>query len=209
MATSKNTPAKLDLSADVRAALAEIDGAITGHTGNNLVENAYRHAGFRLSVAEVMALLATGQRLYDGPTRTEFAAMGKVSNEQRSAWYHIPPRATAAARITATLARHGLPDDHPIATWTPGQTDVKAVLGSADPLAKLTEIFAEAAKKDAERREAERVQRIKDAVHTAQTVSNFGGDVDQVWAQAITNGADAAELAQAWTNAGLTPPASE
>ncbi|TYB71193.1 hypothetical protein FXF51_01790 [Nonomuraea sp. PA05] len=206
---SKNTPATpaISLPDAVRAALVEIDGAITGHTGNNLVENAYRHQGFRLSLAEVMDWLAAGLRIYDGPSRTEFAAMGKVTNEQRAAWYHIPDRAGAGARVAATLSRYGLAEDHPV-TLAPGQSEVKAALGSAEPLAKLAEIHAEAAKKEAERIKAEREQRIKDAVKTAKAVADFGGDPALVWAKAIEQGADAADLRQAFTNAGLTPPAA-
>ncbi|MGR6921193.1 hypothetical protein ACU635_43715 [[Actinomadura] parvosata] len=204
---SKNTPATPEISLPdaVRAALIEIDGAITGHTGNNLVENAYRHPGFRFSIAEVIDILSGGHRIYDGPDRTAFAAMGKVSNEQRSAWYHIPDRAGAGARVAQTLSRYGLTDNHPV-TLAPGQSEIKAALGSADPLAKLAEIHAEAAKKEAERIKAEREQRIKDAVKTAKAVNDFGGDPALVWAKAIEQGADAAELAQAFTNAGLTPP---
>ncbi|MEU7855203.1 hypothetical protein [Nonomuraea sp. NPDC049141] len=204
--TSKNSP---ELLADVRAALAEIDGAITGHTGNNLVENAYRHQGFRLPLAEVMDWLATGNRLYDGPTRTEFAAMTKVSNEQRAAWYHIPDRAIASARVTATLIRYDLPEDHVIATTAPSQAEVKAMLGSADPLAKLAEIHAEAAKREQERIKAEREKRIKQAVAAAQALAKFKGDPALPFAQAIEEGADRAELAQAFTNAGLPVPPEE
>ncbi|MCF6467361.1 hypothetical protein FAF44_02890 [Nonomuraea sp. MG754425] len=210
--TSTNTPAfqiTEDLRAAVRAALTDLNKALEGHTGNNPMLNAYRLPAARAPLAEVIAIVDNGGTLYDGPAPTAYAAMDKVSEADRAGWYVMPDRAGAAARIAATCGKYGIPADHLIATHAPSQAEVKAMLGSADPLAKMAEIHAEAAKRDAERIKAERTKRIKDAVAAAKSLAKFKGDPALPFAQAIEEGADRAELAQAFTSAGLPVPPEE
>ncbi|TMR90550.1 hypothetical protein [Nonomuraea basaltis] len=211
--TSNITPAPFQITDEIRAAvrdaLTDLNRALEGHTGNNPMINAYRLPASRATLAEIIAIRNTGGTLYDGPTPTAYAAMGKVSEDERAGWYKMPDRAGAAARITATCDVYGIPTDHMIATHALSQAEVKAMVGSADPLAKLAEIHAEAAKKEAERIKAERTARIKQAVNAAKALADFGGDPALPFAKAIEEGADRAELAQAFTNASLPVPPEE
>ncbi|SEU46474.1 hypothetical protein [Nonomuraea wenchangensis] len=198
-----------DLRAAVRAALADLNRALEGHTGNNPMLNAYRLPAARATLAEVIAIVDNDGTLYTGPTPTAFAAMDKVSEADRASWYVMPDRAGAAARIAATCEAYGIPADHLIATHAPSHAEIKAMVGSADPLAKMTEIHAEAAKREQERIKAEREKRIKKAVAAARNLTEYGGDPALPFAKAIESGADRAELAQAFTNAGLPVPPEE
>ncbi|MEV0236924.1 hypothetical protein [Nonomuraea sp. NPDC050786] len=208
--TSNNTPAfqiSDEIRAAVREALANLNTALEGHTNNNPMVNAYRLPAARATLAEVMAIVGDGGTLYDGPSPTELAGMStKPSEADRLAWYRMPDRAGAAARIAATCEKFGIPADHMIATHPLSQAEVKAMVGSADPLAKLAEIHAEAAKREAERIKAEKTARIKQAVNAAKALADFGGDPALPFAKAITEGADRAELAEAFKNAGLPVP---
>jgi hypothetical protein len=207
--TSSNTPAfeiTEDVKTAIRAALTDLNKALEGHTSNNPMLNAYRLPAARATLAEIIAIVDDGGTLYDGPTPTVFAAMDKVSEADRAAWYRMPDRAGAAGRIARTCDKYGVPADHMIATHALSQAEVKACVGSADPLAKLAEIHAEAAKREAERIKAERTARIKKAVAAGKALSDFGGDPSKPFAKALEEGADRAELAQAYTNAGLPVP---
>ncbi|MEW1846245.1 hypothetical protein AB0392_50525 [Nonomuraea angiospora] len=210
--TSNNTPAfqiSDEIRAAVRDALMDLNRALDGHTGNNPMLNAYRLPAARATLAEIIAIRDAKGTLYDGPTPTEYAAMDKVSEADRAGWYKMPDRAGAAARIAATCEAYGIPADHMIATHAPSQAEVKAMVGSADPLGKLAEIHAEAAKKDAERIKKEKAAQIKDAVTSAKSLVKFKHDPAMAFNQAIEEGADRAELAQAFMNAGLPVPPEE
>ncbi|WP_188197268.1 hypothetical protein [Nonomuraea sp. SYSU D8015] len=195
-----------EIRAAVRDALTDLNKALEGHTGNNPMINAYRLPAARATLAEIIAIRQAGGTLYDGPTPTEYAAMDKVSEADRAAWYRMPDRAGAAARIAATCEAYGIPADHMIATHALSQAEVKAMVGSADPLAKLAEIHAEAAKKEAERIAAEKAKRIKQVVTAAAALAKFKQDPALAFFAGIDEGIARAELAQAFTNAGLPVP---
>lgn len=198
-----------DLRDAISDAVRDLNTALEGHTSNNPMLNAYRLPAARATLAEIVAIVDAGGTLYDGPTPTAYAAMGKISEDERAGWYRMPDRAGAADRIAATCGKYGIPADHLIATHAPSQAEVKAMAGSADPVAKLAEIHAEAAKREAERIKSEREKRIKQAVTAAKALADFGGDPALPFAKAIQEGADRAELAQAFTNAKLpVPPAA-